>query len=131
MLLLYRWTTCYFRLGNYINPINRTFKIELDIEKNNLNIKPNLNSKVNINNYTNKKALMINQNLISIDSNNKEYVYKVSNKNNKNYVSKTTITTGKNDVVNVEVLSGISSGDKIVSEGMRKLVDNARVKIIN
>ena len=117
--------------GNYINPINRTFKIELDIEKNNLNIKPNLNSKVNINNYTNKKALMINQNLISIDSNNKEYVYKVSNKNNKNYVSKTTITTGKNDGVNVEVLSGISSGDKIVSEGMRKLVDNARVKIIN
>ena len=117
--------------GNYINPINRTFKIELDIEKNNLNIKPNLNSKVNINNYTNKKALMINQNLISIESNNKEYVYKVSNKNNKNYVSKTTITTGKNDGVNVEVLSGISSGDKIVSEGMRKLVDNARVKIIN
>jgi RND family efflux transporter MFP subunit len=117
--------------GNYINPINRTFKIELDIEKNNLNIKPNLNSKVNINNYTNKKALMINQNLISIDSNNKEYVYKVSNKNNKNYVSKTTITTGKNDGVNVEVLSGLQSGDKIVSEGMRKLVDNARVKIIN
>jgi multidrug efflux pump subunit AcrA (membrane-fusion protein) len=74
---------------------------------------------------------MINQNLISIDSNNKEYVYKVSNKNNKNYVSKTTITTGKNDGVNVEVLSGLQSGDKIVSEGMRKLVDNARVKIIN
>jgi multidrug efflux pump subunit AcrA (membrane-fusion protein) len=117
--------------SNYINPINRTFKIEMDIEKNNLDIKPNLNSKVNINNYTNKKALMINQNLISIDSNNKEYVYKVSNKNNKNYVSKTTITTGKNDGVNVEVLSGLQSGDKIVSEGMRKLVDNARVKIIN
>ena len=117
--------------GNYINPINRTFKIELNIEKNNLNIKPNLNSKVNINDYSNKEALLINQNFISIDSNNKEYVYKTYNKNNKTYVSKTTIVTGKNDGVNVEVLSGLKPGDKIVSEGIRKLVDNAQVQIIN
>ena len=117
--------------GNYINPINRTFKIELKIEKNNLNIKPNLNSKVNINDYSNKEALLINQNFISIDSNNKEYVYKTYNKNNKTYVSKTTIVTGKNDGVNVEVLSGLIPGDKIVSEGIRKLVDNAQVQIIN
>jgi len=117
--------------GNYINPINRTFKIELKIEKNNLNIKPNLNSKVNINDYSNKEALLINQNFISIDSNNKEYVYKTYNKNNKTYVSKTTIVTGKNDGVNVEVLSGLKPGDEIVSEGIRKLVDNAQVQIIN
>ena len=117
--------------GNYINPINRTFKIEMDIKKNNLNIKPNLNSKVNINDYSNKEALMLNQNFISIDSNNKEYVYKMYNKNNKTYVSKTSIVTGKNDGVNVEVLSGLNSSDKIVSEGIRKLVDNAQVQIIN
>jgi RND family efflux transporter MFP subunit len=117
--------------SNYINPINRTFKIEMDIEKNNLDIKPNLNSKVNINDYSNKEALMINQNYISIDSDNKEYVYKIYIKNNKTYVSKTTIITGKNDGVNIEVISGLNSGDKVVSEGIRKLVDNARVKIIN
>jgi RND family efflux transporter MFP subunit len=117
--------------SNYINPINRTFKIEMDIEKNNLDIKPNLNSKVNINDYSNKEALMINQNYISIDSDNKEYVYKIYIKDNKTYVSKTTIITGKNDGVNIEVISGLNSGDKVVSEGIRKLVDNARVKIIN
>jgi len=117
--------------GNYINSINRTFKIELDIEKNNLNIKPNLNSKVNINDYSNKKALMINQNFISIDSENKEYVYKIYEKNNKTYVSKTIISTGKNDGMKIEVLSGLNAGDKVVSEGIRKLVDNARVQIIN
>ena len=117
--------------SNYINPINRTFKIEMDIEKNNLDIKPNLNSKVNINDYSNKEALMINQNFISIDSDNKEYVYKIYIKDNKTYVSKTTIITGKNDGVNIEVISGLNPGDKVVSEGIRKLVDNARVKIIN
>ena len=117
--------------GSYINPINRTFKIEMDIEKNDLNIKPNLNSKVKINDYSNDSALMINQNFISIDSDNKEYVYKIYEKNNKIYVSKTIISTGKNDGIKIEVLSGLNAGDKVVFEGIRKLVDNARVQIIN
>jgi len=117
--------------GSYINPINRTFKIEMDIEKNDLNIKPNLNSKVKINDYSNDSALMINQNFISIDSDNKEYIYKIYNKDNKTYVSKTIISTGKNDGIKIEVLSGLNAGDKVVSEGVRKLVNNARVKIIN
>ena len=103
----------------------------MDIAKNNLNIKPNLNSKVRINDYSNSSALMVNQNFISIDSDNKEYVYKISTNNNKNYVSKTIVKTGKNDGTNVEVISGLISGDMIVSEGIRKLVDKARVKIIN
>ena len=83
-----------------------------------------------INDYSNEKALMINQNIISVDSNNKEYVYKLYTKNNKDYVSKTTIETGKNDGKNIEVISGLNQGDLIVSEGIRKLVDNSRVKII-
>ena len=124
-------TTTVRQSGSYINPINRTFKIEMDIDKNNLNIKPNLNSKVKINDYSNSSALMVNQNFISIDSKNKEYVYKISTNNNKNYVSKTIVETGKNDGVNIEILSGINPGDMIVSEGIRKLVDKARVKIIN
>ena len=103
----------------------------MDIDKNNLNIKPNLNSKVRINDYSNSSALMVNQNFISIDSDNKEYVYKISTNNNKNYVSKTIVKTGKNDGVNIEILSGINPEDMIVSEGIRKLVDKARVKIIN
>ena len=116
--------------GNYIHPINRTFKIEIDVKTNDFEVKPNLNSKVKINDYSNEKALMINQNIISVDSNNKEYVYKLFTKNNKDYVSKTTIETGKNDGKNIEVISGLNQGDLIVSEGIRKLVDNSRVKII-
>ena len=116
--------------GNYIHPINRTFKIEIDVKTNDFEVKPNLNSKVKINDYSNEKALMINQNIISVDSSNKEYIYKLYTKNNKDYVSKTTIETGKNDGKNIEVISGLIQGDLIVSEGIRKLVDNSRVKII-
>ena len=37
----------------------------------------------------------------------------------------------KNNGENIELLSGINPGDMIVSEGIRKLVDKSRVKIIN
>ncbi|MBT7553748.1 MAG: efflux RND transporter periplasmic adaptor subunit [Flavobacteriaceae bacterium] len=117
--------------GNFINPNNRTYKIELNIPKNNLNIKPNLNTKVRVNDYSSDNAILIKEGLISIDSNNEKYVYKIERKEKKTYVSKTIIKIGENDGNHIEVLSGLSENDEIVSEGIRKLIDNSRVKIIN
>ena len=117
--------------GNFINPNNRTYKIELDIPKNNLNIKPNLNTKVRVNDYSSDNAILIKEGVISIDSNNEKYVYKIERKEKKTYVSKTIIKIGENDGNHIEVLSGLSENDEIVSEGIRKLIDNSRVKIIN
>ncbi|MEO2143436.1 MAG: efflux RND transporter periplasmic adaptor subunit [Flavobacteriaceae bacterium] len=117
--------------GNFINPNNRTYKIELDIPKNNLNIKPNLNTKVRVNDYSSDNAILIKEGVISIDSNNEMYVYKIERKEKKTYVSKTIIKIGENDGNHIEVLSGLSENDEIVSEGIRKLIDNSRVKIIN
>lgn len=117
--------------GNFINPNNRTYKIELDIPKNNLNIKPNLNTKVRVNDYSSDNAILIKEGFISIDSNNEKYVYKIERKEKKTYVSKTIIKIGENNGNHIEVLSGLSENDEIVSEGIRKLIDNSRVKIIN
>ena len=117
--------------GNFINPNNRTYKIELDIPKNNLNIKPNLNTKVRVNDYSSNNAILIKEGVISIDSNNEKYVYKIERKEKKTYVSKTIIKIGGNNGNHIEVLSGLSENDEIVSEGIRKLIDNSRVKIIN
>lgn len=117
--------------GNFINPNNRTYKIELNIPKNNLNIKPNLNTKVRVNDYSSDNAILIKEGFISIDSNNEKYVYKIERKEKKTYVSKTIIKIGENNGNHIEVLSGLSENDEIVSEGIRKLIDNSRVKIIN
>ena len=69
--------------GNFINPNNRTYKIELNIPKNNLNIKPNLNTKVRVNDYYSDNAILIKEGFISIDSNNEKYVYKIERKEKK------------------------------------------------
>ena len=49
------------QVGNYINPANRTFKVEIDIPNKEKNIKPNLTAKLKINDYINPNALLIPQ----------------------------------------------------------------------
>ena len=118
-------------VANYINPLNRTYRIEAEIPKNNYKIKPNLNVKLKVNDYTSENAILIKLNHINIDSNNDEYVYKIINKDGKNYALKTIIETGKNNGNFIEVLKGLTENDEIVSEGARKITNNSEVKIIN
>ena len=118
-------------VSNYINPLNRTYRIEAEIPENNYEIKPNLNVKIRVNDYTNENAILILLSHINMDSNNDEYVYKIIKKDGKNYASKTIIETGRNNGNFIEVLNGISIGDEIVSEGARKITNNSEVKIIN
>ena len=118
-------------VANYINPLNRTYRIEAEIPSNNYKIKPNLNVKLKVNDYTSEDAILIMLNHINIDSNNDEYVYKIINKDGKNYALKTIIETGKNNGNFIEVLKGLTENDEIVSEGARKITNNSEVKIIN
>ena len=118
-------------VANYINPLNRTYRIEAEIPDNNYKIKPNLNVKIRVNDYTNENAILILLNHINIDSNNDEYVYKIIKKDGKNYASKTIVETGRNNGDFIEVLKGVNISDEIVSEGARKITNNSEVKIIN
>ena len=118
-------------VANYINPLNRTYRIEAEIPDNNYKIKPNLNVKIRVNDYTNENAILILLNHINIDSNNDEYVYKIIKEDGKNYALKTIVQTGRNNGDFIEVLKGVGIGDEIVSEGARKITNNSEVKIIN
>ena len=117
--------------GNFINSNNRTFKIEIEIPKNNFNIKPNLNTKIKVNDYSNLNAILVDENVIGIDSNNDKYVYKIDKKNDEVYVIKMIVKTGKNSGKFVEIISGLNENDEIVSEGIRKLTDKTKVRIVN
>ena len=47
--------------GNFINPSNRSFSIEIPVPNKNRTIKPNLTAKVRLNDYTNANAILIPQ----------------------------------------------------------------------
>ena len=119
--------------GHYINPANRTFKVEIAIQNKDKSIKPNLTAKLKINDYTNEKALLIPQSIISENANGQQYIYIIKDKkeNNKGVAKRVIIKTGKTQGDVIEVLSGIVNGAEIIKEGARRVKDGQTVQVDN
>ena len=119
--------------GDFINPSNRTFKVEVGIPNSENNIKPNLTAKLKINDYTNNEAILIPQSVISENAEGEQYIYTVSDKdiNNVGIAKKTIITTGKTQGDVIEVLSGIENNTEIIKEGARSVKDGQSVEVID
>jgi RND family efflux transporter MFP subunit len=121
--------------GNYINPNNRSFSIEVGVPNNSGNIKPNLTAKLKINDYTNESTILIPINVISENAKGEQYVYKVvaeegaSSKNIK--AKRQIIKTGLSQNGLIEVVEGLANGESIVVEGARSVKDGQQIKILN
>tara|TARA_R110002073_G_scaffold108336_5_gene243557 strand:- start:135863 stop:137035 length:1173 start_codon:yes stop_codon:yes gene_type:complete len=121
------------QVGNFINPNNRSFKVEVAVANKSGNIKPNLTAKLQINDYTNQKAILIPQSIISENANGEQFVYVVKNKtaNKEAIAERLVIRTGKTQGDVIEVLSNLPAGTEIIKEGARSVNNGQAVKIIN
>ncbi len=121
------------QVGNFINPNNRTFKVEISIPNKEKSIKPNLTAKLKINDYSNESALLIPQGIISENASGEQYIYIIKEKveNNEAKAQKTVIETGLTQGDFIEVTNGLEAGDEIIMEGARSVNDGQEVKIIN
>lgn len=116
--------------GNFINPANRTFMIEIEVPNSDKSIKPNLTAKLKINDYTNQKAILIPQSIISENAEGQQYVYIITDLNgNKGLAKQTVVKTGKTQGDVIEILEGISEGDMLIQAGARSVKDGQEVKI--
>ena len=118
--------------SNYINPANRTFKIEIAVPNKDGSIKPNLTARLKINDYTNANAMLIPQSIISENAEGDQYIYLVNNinENDEATAQRLVITTGKTQGDVIEVLSGLSDNAEIINEGARSVQDGQMVKIL-
>ena len=120
------------QVGSFINAANRTFKIEVAIPNKDKTIKPNLTAKLKINDYSNPKAILIPQSIISENANGEQYIYVVKDrKDNIGITERVIIKTGKTQDDVIEVLEGISPDDEIIKEGARSVKQGQTVEIIN
>ena len=119
--------------GNFINPVNRTFKVEVLVSNKDGNIKPNLTAKLKINDYTSLQAILIPQSIISENANGQQFVYVVKNKNkDKEAVAeRVIIKTGKTQGNVIEVLANLPVGTEVIQEGARSVNNGQTVRVIN
>lgn len=118
--------------SDYINPANRTFKVEIEIPNKNKTIKPNLTARLKINDYTNENALLIPQSVISENAEGEQYVYVVEDKggNGIGKAKRVIVETGKTQGDVIEVLKGLEEGAEIIKEGARSVRDGQSVEVI-
>lgn len=121
------------QVGNFINPANRTFKIEVAVPNKNKIIKPNLTARLKINDYTNEEALLVPLNIISENANGDQYIYVVNNKNGNNIgvAERVIIETGRTQGDIIEVLEGVNDGAEVVKEGARTVKNGQTVKVLD
>ena len=119
--------------GNFINPSNRTFRVEVPVENIDNKIKQNLDAKIKINIYSKPDAVVIPLRIIREDASGKNFVYVMSEdiKDGVYITSKTFISLGNKNNNEVEVTDGLKIGDELVLEGANIVEDSQRVKIIN
>ncbi len=119
--------------GNFINPSNRTFRIEVPVENFDNRIKQNLDAKIKINIYKKDDAIVIPLRIVREDALGKNFVYVMSedNKEGVYLTSKQFITLGNKSEDKVEVTEGLSLGDIVVLEGAYSVEDSQRVKLID
>ena len=118
--------------GNFIQPDNRTFRVEAPIKNPTGMIKPNLNARLSIVDYSNPEALMIPIRVIRENSKGDSFVFILTGQeeNNEYITEQRFVTLGMSKDELVEITKGVNAEDLIVDEGVSLLVTGQKVKRI-
>ncbi len=112
-------------VSSRINAETRSLLTRIKIENENFELIPGSLLEVTIN-YNQRNSLSIPDTSILLEG-SKAYVYKVSKDN---IVNRAEVIIGSRNKGNVEVVSGLISGDIIVAEGLKKVRPRGKIKPI-
>ncbi|MDC1221886.1 efflux RND transporter periplasmic adaptor subunit [Salibacteraceae bacterium] len=113
------------RIGNFINPNNRTFKITLDLPNSDNILRPNLLAEISIRDYASDSTVVIPSALIQMTPTGQEFVYTVVD----GVAKKVEITTGITYQSNVEITEGLIGTEMLIERGARSVKDGDKVAI--
>ncbi|MBI5472818.1 MAG: efflux RND transporter periplasmic adaptor subunit [Ignavibacteriae bacterium] len=112
-------------IGATINSDNRTFPIESVISNQGLLLKPEMIAKVKINLSTSKDALLIDEGIVQQVDRNKLVVYVEKN----GVAQERVIRLGGRTDNQVEIVSGIKAGERLIVSGYRDVIDGQNVVV--
>jgi RND family efflux transporter MFP subunit len=122
-------TTKISKVGNFINPDNRSFKVRVNIKNKKNLVKPNMLADIKIKDYENNKAITIPTNLVQIDENGKTFVFVLVKEKDQNIVVKKPVEIGKDYNGITEIINGLTTEDIIINEGARNVSEGQKVKV--
>jgi membrane fusion protein, multidrug efflux system len=116
------------QVGNYINPNNRSFGIEVSIPNPDNLLRPNQVAKLKIIDYTNPNAIVVPTNVVQEDADGNKFVFVVANANGKTGTAKKVLVeTGKSSDNVTEITSGLTANDVVVTEGVNTISEGMKL----
>ncbi|MFY9151748.1 MAG: efflux RND transporter periplasmic adaptor subunit [Prolixibacteraceae bacterium] len=106
--------------SRYIDPTNRTFKVECKISSKDVSLRANMIAYLKIKDYTNEKAFCVPVNYIQSDQDGK-FIYVAKQNGDKWTAEKRLIKTGMDYDGTVEILEGLTAGENIITAGFQNL----------
>jgi len=116
------------QVGNFINPNNRSFGIEVSIPNPENLLRPNQVAKLKVIDYSSKNAIVVPTNVIQEDGDGNKFVFVAINSNGKTATAKKVIVTiGKSSDNVTEILTGLSATDILVTEGVNTISEGMKL----
>lgn len=116
------------QVGNFINPNNRSFGIEVSLPNPDNLLRPNQVAKLKIIDYTKKDAIVVPTNVVQEDGEGKKFIFTVEGSNGKTGTAKKVIVdVGKSSDNVTEILSGLTTDDVIVTEGVNAISNGMKL----
>lgn len=112
--------------SRFIDPTNRTFKVECKISSKDVELRANMIAYIKIKDYTNEKAYCFPVNYVQTNQDGK-YVYIAKQNGNEWNAERRIVKTGMDYNGVIEILEGISAGEKVITSGFQGLNQGEKV----
>jgi RND family efflux transporter MFP subunit len=112
--------------SRFIDPTNRTFKVECRISSKDVELRANMIAYIKIKDYTNEKAFCLPVNYVQSNQDGK-FIYVAKQDGSDFTAERRIIKTGMDYDGTIEVLEGITAGDKIITSGFQNLNPGEKV----
>lgn len=118
------------QIGNYINPNNRNFSIEVAVPNSDNLLRPNQVAVLKIEDYKKPNAILVPESIVTENAVGEKIIYTVDTSGKEPKAIKKTIVVGLTSGANIEVKSGLNKGEQIIIEGARSVQNGDVVEII-
>jgi membrane fusion protein, multidrug efflux system len=116
------------QIGNFINPNNRSFGIEVSVPNPEKLLRPNQVAQLKVVDYKKNNAIVVPSNIIQEDGQKNKYVFVVANvKGNTGTAKKVIVTLGQSSNNVTEIVAGLNGNEIIVTEGMNAISEGMKL----
>lgn len=114
--------------GQAIDPLNRTFNVEVELGPDEEDLHPNMIAVLKIADYEKDSSVTLPVNVVQTTPEG-SYVFLATNRGGKMIAQKRNVQVGRNYNGMLEITQGLKSGEPVITSGFQDLADGQPIKL--